>query len=154
MQVKVELETAAFNRGMTKFMAKTNLSADIVLRKYAMDLLSLILRAPPNSKHPVDTGRARAGWYASAMGTGTRWTDAGKDSAAIALGKSEGSYAEHFGWLDKWIEMTNGVDYIVYLEYGHSQQAPAGMVRVSMRQMRGLLPEKLSKQWIKDWNSI
>lgn len=72
-------------------------------------------------------------------------------------GRSEGSFTDHTtGYLKKWIEIVNGVRYIIFLEYGYSKQAPAGMVRVSMRELTGQKsPTKLlGKQWKKDWNKF
>lgn len=53
---------------------------------------------------PIDQGRARAGWSAAAPPK-----------------------------IGKIYKMTNNVEYIIPLEYGHSQQAPQGMVRVAAR---------------------
>jgi hypothetical protein len=55
---------------------------------------------------PVDTGRARAGWR-------------------ISQGKNENEMIVY-----------NGVEYVVFLEYGHSRQAPQGMVRVSLAETK------------------
>ena len=86
---------------------------------------------------PVDTGRARSGW--------TPWVDAhptppGKtkptvQGSGVAQGKSDGSYREDLTGADQSIEITNGVPYIVALEYGHSQQSTAA-ARISMRRAR------------------
>ena len=86
---------------------------------------------------PVDTGRARSGW--------TPWVDAHPAPAGkakptvrgdgVAQGKSEGSYQEDLHGPDQSIEITNGVPYIVALEYGHSQQSTAA-ARISMRRAR------------------
>jgi hypothetical protein len=71
----------------------------------------------------------------------------------IAKGKTEGSYKDRTrnpGLM--YIDLINGVKYIVYLEYGYSKQAPYGMVRVSMRQMRGgKLPKSLKKAMSDEW---
>ncbi len=50
--------------------------------------------------------------------------------------------------------MINNVDYIIFLEYGWSAQAPFGMVRISMRKIRGLLPKELDDSYRRDWNKI
>ena len=43
---------------------------------------------------------------------------------------------------------------MVFLEYGHSKQAPVGMVRISMRKMYGKLPKEINKRFIKDWKKF
>lgn len=53
---------------------------------------------------PIDTGTARAGWERFPPGSSI-------------LGTTQ------------WV--FNNVDYIVVLEYGHSQQAPQGMARIT-----------------------
>jgi hypothetical protein len=63
-------------------------------------------------KTPVDTGRARAGW----QGEHDR-QDQHKATFTIS----------------------NNVPYIIFLEYGHSKQAPSGMVRITMQELHGKL---------------
>lgn len=104
----------------------------------------------------VDTGRARAGWYASAQGLGKSldFSSGIKGDNKVSEGKKKGSYKEKLsGFSNKYIEMINGVSYIIYLEYGWSKQAPTGMVRISMRQMRGKLAKNyLSPEFKANWN--
>jgi hypothetical protein len=79
-------------------------------------------------------------------------------SEAESEGKKKGSFVDHTGkqYLDKWVEIINGVEYVIYLEYGHSKvQAPYGMVRISMRELRkGKLPEEMSKELRKAWRTF
>jgi len=165
--ITMKMETAAFNKQLRAFMKKTNISTDKVIRKVALDLLSNILRPEPYGTHAVDTGRARAGWYMSAVGLGnkmdftSRVKTTSKSGKGITLGgveqgKREGKFTAKLGpmTLNKYVEMVNGVDYIVYLEYGWSKQSPFGMVRISMRKMRGVLPKELSKEYKKDWLAV
>jgi hypothetical protein len=56
------------------------------------------------SRTPIDTGTARSGWERFPPGTSIPGTT-------------------------QWV--FNNVPYIVPLEYGHSQQAPAGMARIT-----------------------
>jgi len=84
---------------------------------------------------PKDTGRAAGGW--------TPWTDhagkpvpvTGSSGTGVTQGKSEGSYQEDLNGPSQSIELTNGVPYIVPLEYGHSQKM-TGAVRINMRRIR------------------
>ena len=153
----MEMETRAFNSALNNFIRKSNLSVNIILKKVAFDLLNNIIGNKRGSKHPVDTGRARAGWYASMVGLGLGFdlSSGVKDplKSDVSRGKKEGSYKENFSGFDKYIELINGVDYIIYLEYGHSKkQAPYGMVRISMRKMRGVMPKELNEEFRKQWN--
>ena len=73
--------------------------------------------------------------------------------------KREGEFIEHLGpeHRQKWVELVNGCPYIIFLEYGHSKlSAPYGIVRVSMRKMRGeeRLPWMLGKAYREAWNKF
>jgi hypothetical protein len=105
-------------------------------------------------RHPVRTGRARAGWYPSVVGLGGNFDFSSglKDDDDTARGKREGSFINKLkNSSNKYVVLINSVRYIVYLEYGHSKQAPFGMVRISMRKMRGALPDMLDETFQKDW---
>lgn len=66
---------------------------------------------------PVDTGFARAGWYATVNG--------------VAQGETFASFEFQKAELGDRIGLASNVEYIRPLEYGHSEQAPLGMVRVT-----------------------
>ena len=156
--ITLDVETREFNKAIKKFMKKSDLSTTIILKEMAFDLLSWILTPPPHRKHPTDTGRARAAWYPSIKGLGGQF-DLSKNvdpaNSQVSKGKREGEFKDSTkSVVNKYIEMINGVHYIIYLEYGHSQAAPAGMVRISMRKMRGKMPKALNKEFLKQWNKI
>ncbi len=161
MKFTIEAQTAAFNRDILAFIREAGISADKVIRKTAFDLLAMILRPPPLGKHPVDTGRARAAWYASMNGLGMNFdlSQGLSSKSQVDKGKREGDFIEHLGpeYKQKWVELVNGCPYIVYLEYGHSKlSAPYGMVRVSIRKMRGSegLPWRMGKAYREAWNKF
>lgn len=159
IDVKMQMETQAFNQWVTKQVKAHNVSTDKAIRKIGFDLLSTILERQPYGRHPVRTGRARAGWYASVRGLGMPFNlNSGIDPAIndVPRGQLEGSFVDHLGLLhlDKYIEFINSVKYIVFLEYGHSKQAPVGFVRMAMRKMTGKLPKEMSDAFIKDWNKF
>lgn len=155
--ITFELETTEFNRRVNSFLRRTNIPAGKAIKKIGFDLLSHILRPEPYNRHPVKTGRARAGWYASTSGLGKQFNfESGvREESRVSEGKTKGSFNDATkSKLNPYIEMINGVDYIVWLEYGSSEQAPAGMVRVSMRKMRGALPKELDKELIKEFKKF
>ena len=159
MKLTVEFETKRFNAALHKFIKKSNLSTDIVIKKVAFDLLSIILKPPPKGRHPVLSGRSRAAWYPSVQGLGKKFDfSAGvKGQNKVAEGKNKGDFNSHLGpiYLDKFVEMINSVDYILFLEMGSSQQAPWGMVRVALRKLRGgKMPWELEKKYQDDWKKI
>ena len=146
----MDLETKEFNKHVRQFAKKYPEKARIVLKKFALDLLARIVK-----NTPVRTGRARAAWYPSmrALGLTLPLSTEGTKEGEIAKGKTEGSYKDRTrqpGLM--YIDLINGVKYIIYLEYGYSKQAPYGMVRLSMRQLRGgKLPKALGARMRKDW---
>ena len=149
----MKMETKRFNAAIRNFMRQTKISEDKVLRKIAFDLLGNILRPEPYNTHPVDYGVARAGWYAASSGLGKSFDFESKlkSESKVEEGKQKGRYRENLTGSKKYIEMVNAVDYIMYLEYGWSKSAPMGMVRISMRKMRGRLPKELGKEYKDDW---
>ena len=110
----------------------------------------------------VDTGQARAGWYAAVNGlqpgiaNRMNWASRIKtdDPEKIEQGKFEGDFEDHLHGKDKYVDLINGVDHIVFLEYGHSRQAPAGMVRIAMRKNREQLPALMNDEFLAEWNSF
>jgi len=151
----ITAETKEFDRHVQQFLKKTNIASDLVLRKFAFDLLKRIMK-----KNPVDTGRSRGAWYVSMekLGMGMMSLPTGKNynEEEVKKGKQKGEFTDHTkGHWDKWIEMVNGVSYIIYLEYGWSKQAPYGMVRLSMRELRkGKLPQDMADTIRQEWNKF
>jgi len=109
----------------------------------------------------ASTGRARAGWYASVKGLSPgiagrkNWAARVKtdNPGAISKGKKEGSFTNKLAGFNKYVELINGVNYIVFLEYGSSMIAPAGMVRISIKKMQNQLPALMSDEFVAEWNS-
>lgn len=69
---------------------------------------------------PVKTGRAKGGW------------NPGPDNQVIET-KTKTSYQ---------IVTTNRVHYVIYLEYGKSQQNPQGMVRMTLAKYKNMIKDK------------
>jgi len=171
MKTSVEFETKKFNTAIKKFAAKSELSTEKVIRKIAFDLLAGILSGLPKAdnftipntegitgRHPVLTGRARAAWHASVVGLGGNFNfDSGiKGVNEVSRGKKEGAFKNNLKNFvgEKYVTLINAVPYILFLEYGSSLQAPAGMVRISMRRMTGRMPKKFSEEFINEWNKF
>lgn len=158
MSLKVEVEAAAFNSELRAFANRANIEVGRVVRTAAADLLRLVLAPPPSGRHPVKTGRARAGWYPAAMGLKVpiSLTQGVTEESKTAIGEgiASGEFYDNTKGKrnDKHVIIVNGVSYIWMLEYGYSQQAPAGMVRISLRKMRDELPDRFSSMFIREWN--
>jgi len=136
---------SSFTLDLNKFIDKTSRTADAEVRKICLDLLTGIVL-----KTPVDTGRARANWFTSIGSPSSNTTsftaDTGRGiSAPSRSAASTAAISRGMGAISKatgnvlWI--TNNLPYIYRLEFeGWSKQAPAGMVRVTIddvkRQLR------------------
>lgn len=96
-------------------------------RLVGLDALSRIVL-----KTPVDTGRARGGWQINinAIGEGAKVKSKSGDQV-IAAGNKRLSAVK----LTDTIYITNSVEYIIPLEFGHSSQSPQGMVRVTVAEL-------------------
>lgn len=160
----IEAETKKFNSFINNFMKKSSVDTDKALKKFAFDLIARVVR-----KSPVATGRSRAGWYVGMTklgGAGAAFLtpptkkvlrNKFNKKGEVSEGRQKSDFNNHTGptKLIKYIEIINGVDYIVYLEYGYSDQAAYGMVRVSMRELtKTKLPKDLATRYKKSWNEF
>ena len=133
-------EAGRFDADLRKFARTVNVTYDQVRRKIAFDILRGVV-----FKTPVDLGRARAAWALS--DSGPVGADAGKDFSASPEGAAQRAMnnvsvqkggGDPFGAL--WV--SNNVPYITALEFGYSDQAPNGMVRVTLAEIEaGILGE-------------
>jgi hypothetical protein len=117
----------SFAIDISKFAAKAKGDTRTIIRKITMEAFKRVIL-----KTPVDTGRARANW---SIGEGTTFSimDTDKSGTATLRRTSEG--------VNAWectgsIFLTNNLAYILPLEYGHSKQAPGGMVRLTVAEMQ------------------
>lgn len=112
-----------FKRNFAALMKKAGRKAEMVVRASALSVgASLIQRTP------VDTGRAKANWVPGIGAVNTKTT--GEINAEAAVGVINQA-------LQTWkpgqtIYITNSLPYIKRLEDGWSNQAPAGMVRLTI----------------------
>ena len=135
-----------FAMQIKQFNAKTEKQGSALVRKICLDLSRRIIK-----KTPVDTGRARANWQASITTPASVIIELNDKSGAQSIAKA-GAVASN-AWGNVFY-LTNNLPYAAVLEYGlygtgasatektngtgYSVQAPNGMVRVSIAEMRGL----------------
>lgn len=116
---------------LDRLAKKTGANIELVARKATADLFGAVVR-----RSPVDTGRFRANWnvgYGNPDYTVTASTDQsrGTSEALKPLALPVGGV----------VFLSNGLVYARRLEYGYSQQAPGGMVRVSAAEFSGYVRE-------------
>lgn len=121
-----------------KFIARTQIKADVVLRRVALDAFSGVQR-----RSPVDTGRFRGSWRVGVRGLAdTSVQPAGRDpeghvaaGTVLALSKIKDA---RFG---QTVFLTNNLPYARRLEAGHSRQAPNGVLGPTFSELRAKLDQ-------------
>jgi hypothetical protein len=113
-----------FSGSIRKFAKKTGITLDKVVRKVCIDMTADLVRATP-----VDTGMARSNWFfgTSRIAETTQAHDK-RGSGSLARSAEFASTLKAGGVF----YIANNSPYIVALEFGHSEQAPAGMARVTV----------------------
>ena len=121
----------AFDRQIAAFAKKANISIDRAIRGTSIKLFSAIILASP-----VDTGRFRANWQASnerpASGEVNGFADPVNKVATYINGAP---FANEF-------TLANNLPYAYKLEFGYSNQAPQGMVRINVARFQRILDEQ------------
>ena len=119
---------------LNKYAEKCKKNLNDVKKEVAISLYSSIVK-----KTPVDTGRARGNWHIS---VGQENYDT-FDKVTKSPLKSEYSKMENSG--DKPTYIQNNLPYIVALEYGHSKQAPNGMVGITVANMQKYIEKAIAE---------
>lgn len=99
-----------------------------VVQKLGIDLLRRIVL-----KTPVDTGRARGNWFVTINAASGETTTAADKSGHATINRGSAVITGLTEPQAIWI--SNNLPYITALENGHSGQAPAGMVAVSIAEL-------------------
>jgi len=118
-----------FTANLNKYAEQTKTDLGTAKRAIVFNLFSEAIK-----RTPVDTGRAKNNWFVSDGAPILQTIDKTESSRIGQLGsesaKQLGKINESFG-LDI---LSNNLPYIQKLEFGSSNQAPAGMVRTTLRQ--------------------
>jgi len=117
---------ADFSNALTALADHTTGSIEKVIRKACIDLYRSIVE-----KTPVDTGRAKASWGLSTHHTNDEASENMTPEEAVQV-VSDNISDFTFKAQDDQVIIYNNLEYIEYLENGTSQQAPSGMVSLSL----------------------
>lgn len=121
----------AFDRQIEAFAKKANISIDRAIRGTSIKLFSAIILASP-----VDTGRFRANWQASNERPASGEVNGFADPVSKVTTYINGApFANEF-------TLANNLPYAYKLEFGYSNQAPQGMVRVNVARFQRILDEQ------------
>jgi len=100
------------------------------------------------AKSPVDSGRFKNNWLAAYGAPDTSTTE---NVAKTSIGEGRGAVYERYkaklsGLADGQVfYFTNSLPYAERLEYGWSEQAPAGMVRLSVANWQSIVAEEVAR---------
>lgn len=131
-----------FSLDLEKFAKMVDQDVATVRRRATLGILERVLR-----RSPVDKGRFRSGWFS---------TD-GQPSAAVppeidgritrdeATQRSKGQVTARFSQPYDTAWIVNNLPYGQRLEYGWSQQAPQGMVRIALAEEEAALAATTEK---------
>ena len=123
---------AGFANQMKAWERKTERKMDLAVRKIALEMFRKIIL-----KSPVDTGRFRGNWQLAigSVPNGTLELDDKTGTATIAKGA-----ATALGFnAGETIFFANNLPYARRLEEGYSQQAPAGMVALTIQEFQSIV---------------
>lgn len=124
--------TEIFSQQIDEFVKKAEGNLDKVLREFSMELVEKVME-----RTPYKTGHARASWWAAL-----------NDPAGVSSGSTTAAAATLALAGAKWgdvVYINNNAAYINALEYGHSKQAPNGMVRITLAQAGQMLERIATK---------
>jgi hypothetical protein len=128
-----------FKRSIGRMLAGLGDRTDTVARDMASIMaMNVIVGGAYASGTPVDTGFARGSWYPAINGKPlAEGIVPDAVSRAIQL-LSEGKAGDRF-------ELWTNTSYMPSLEYGHSKQAPRGMVRLTLSAAQAIANEAIGK---------
>lgn len=127
---------------VSKWTAETEAKIEIAIRKIALDVFAEVIMMSP-----VDTGRFRGNWQVAigSIPSGTLEIDDKAGTATLAKAQAEALGLK----AGEVIYLVNNLPYAAALEYGHSQQAPGGMIRLTVQRWKPIVEavgRELSKQ--------
>lgn len=121
-----------FSVQLNKNIEKAKVTLDTVVQKATFDLFKSVIL-----KSPVDTGRFKGNWTASANSYGTATVEVlDKTGTTTINAMSQVALGTKSGGI---VYLVNNLPYAYFLEYGGSQQAPAGMVRTSIAEYQSFI---------------
>ena len=115
---------------------------NLAVRKISLEIFSRVIL-----KSPVDTGRFRGNWQVAigSIPSGTLELDDKTGTATVSKADAKLFSAK----AGDTIYLANNLPYAVRLEEGYSQQAPAGMVALTVQEFAAIVGEigiELSRQ--------
>ena len=125
-----------FAVNVRQWAEKTGLKTEQVVRAATLEIFSRVIL-----KSPVDTGRFRGNWQVDRRGFD--WEKNDKTGSVTIEKVTADVMASEVGGVTSLI---NNLPYAERLEFGHSKQAPEGMVRLTAKEFVAVVEEAASKE--------
>ena len=125
----------SFSKQLTAFVSGTQDKIDKTVKGATVVLATNVI-----TETPVDTGAARGNWQASVGQPKTGIVE--RTGADAAIAEVEATVPDKAGSV---VYLANNLPYINKLEYGHSQQAASGMVRVNAARWPKIVEHEAAK---------
>ena len=122
----------SFGAQISQFTQSAEKKLTNAYRKTGLEIFSRVIQ-----RTPVDTGRARGNWQAAVGEIPGGQLDELDPSGAEATNRAAGVALN--AELGDTLYLSNNLPYIRELEYGSSQQAPQGMVRVTTQEFADIV---------------
>jgi len=128
----------SFSVDVSEWIEKATEAPETIVRGTAIKLFSGIIKSSP-----VDEGTFRSNWFVSGESPSTQANENASGAEAGILARTESDVNALIDW--EAITLTNNLPYARRLEFGYSDQAPQGMVRVNAIRFNELIKEEARK---------
>jgi hypothetical protein len=129
----------SFSVDVSDWIDKATQAPETVIRGTAIKLFKSIIISSP-----VDEGTFRANWFVSGATPSNQVNEnVGGGYSSDVISRTSRDVEALVNW--EAITFTNNLPYARRLEFGYSNQAPQGMVRVNAMRFNELIREEVSK---------
>lgn len=129
-------QQGSFAESLAAFAEQTKEAIDDVFREVVIEIGTAVI-----SLSPVDTGRFKGNWQFTVGTPSNQSLDtldkAGHETIAALVAAASTLEAGQVAYI------VNNLVYGVPLEYGHSDQAPAGMVQITLARFQQIVEEAI-----------
>ncbi|BBP60361.1 hypothetical protein PHLH4_39510 [Pseudomonas sp. St316] len=129
-------QQGSFAESLAAFVEQARGAIDDVFREVVIEIGSSVIRLSP-----VDTGRFKGNWQLTIGAPATHSLDsfdkAGHETIAELVSQANQLEAGQVAYI------VNNLVYGIPLEYGHSAQAPAGMVQITLARFQQIVLEAI-----------
>lgn len=128
----------SFELDIQRFVEKAKGNVDLVVRKISLDIFHRVI-----IKSPVKSGRFKGNWQVAIGSIPAGTLELNDKSGAATISRVDAAVLGLKA--GEVIYLVNNLAYARRLEYGHSKQAPSGMVRLTLQEFPGVVNKAASE---------